>query len=418
MSKMRSNSVRVAMYSPDSVGLGHVRRLSAIAEELTRVRKDVTTLIMAGCAAGSYFSLPEGADFIKLPSLEKIGSNKWKPRSLQIPQETMCNLRTGLVREAIMAFQPDILLVDHNPAGLDNELIPSLEAIQQSRMECEVVLGMRDILGAPADICKQWQAAGIYGLLQEHYNRILVYGSQEIFPAAELYGLGGQLAERVSYCGYVYDANRVSSQDRDGRTPFNKSGSLRLVVTAGGGYDAYEMMSHVVQSAKAFRRHIDVDMLMIAGPLMPEGKYASLSEICSSTSVRLERSRFDLARCVDEADLIITMGGYNTLMEAIGLNKRTIVIPRVGPSAEQMIRAKLFEKLGLVTVHLQQENSPADLARLVAEKLAEPERACCSFNFLGLETAARRLLDRIPAIRTDQQFWKAEPFGRSRRVIC
>lgn len=417
MNEMRSRPLRVAMYSPDSIGLGHVRRLSAIAEELTREREDVTTLIMAGCAAGAYFPLPQRADFIKLPSLEKTGSNEWKPRSLQIPQEAMRNLRASLVREAIMAFQPDILLVDHNPAGLDNELVPALEAIRASRLECEVILGIRDILGAPADIRKQWQAADVYGLLQEHYDRILVYGSQDLFPAAELYGMDGQLAERVSYCGYVYDQGRASTRTCAAPEPFNKGSAARLLVTAGGGHDAYEMMAHVVQSVPMLQHHMDADVLMVAGPLMPEGDYAQLSELCRGTPVRLERSRPDLARCMDQADLIITMGGYNTLMEAIGQNKRTIVIPRTGPSAEQMIRAKLFDKLGLVTAHLHRESSPAGLARLVAEKIAEPDSASLSLQFPGLKTAARTLLHRTPAMRTADELAGAELFVQARRAM-
>jgi predicted glycosyltransferase len=55
---------------------------------------------------------------------------------------------------------------------------------------------------------------------------------------------------------------------------------------------------------------------------------------------------------MDAADLVISMGGYNTICEILSLGKRAIVVPRVHPVQEQWIRAERMAKLGCFqTIH-------------------------------------------------------------------
>ena len=58
------------------------------------------------------------------------------------------------------------------------------------------------------------------------------------------------------------------------------------------------------------------------------------------------------------ADLIVSMGGYNATLEAIALKKPTIIIPRVSPRKEQLIRATKFAELNLIAmIHPDKLNS-------------------------------------------------------------
>ena len=57
----------------------------------------------------------------------------------------------------------------------------------------------------------------------------------------------------------------------------------------------------------------------------------------------------DGLRTLAAADLVVTMASYNTLTEALRLGRPVVVIPRQGPSAEQKLRAELFQARGLVT---------------------------------------------------------------------
>ena len=48
----------------------------------------------------------------------------------------------------------------------------------------------------------------------------------------------------------------------------------------------------------------------------------------------------DLMSYLGAADAVVSMGGYNTISEILSLQKKAIVIPRVRPVQEQLIRAE------------------------------------------------------------------------------
>ena len=60
------------------------------------------------------------------------------------------------------------------------------------------------------------------------------------------------------------------------------------------------------------------------------------------------------------ADRVIAMGGYNTVCEVLSFEKRALIIPRVKPRREQIIRAERLRDLGLIDMlHPDDLNSPA-----------------------------------------------------------
>jgi predicted glycosyltransferase len=63
------------------------------------------------------------------------------------------------------------------------------------------------------------------------------------------------------------------------------------------------------------------------------------------------------------------MAGYNSLCEVVSLRKKALVVPRLGPRAEQRMRAELFQEKGLIDVLDPQEVSPKNLAQRISEDL-------------------------------------------------
>lgn len=56
----------------------------------------------------------------------------------------------------------------------------------------------------------------------------------------------------------------------------------------------------------------------------------------------------DLMSYVNTADTVISMCGYNTITEVLQKGKKAIVIPRIKPGQEQLIRAQSLAKAGLI----------------------------------------------------------------------
>jgi predicted glycosyltransferase len=74
--------------------------------------------------------------------------------------------------------------------------------------------------------------------------------------------------------------------------------------------------------------------------------------------------------CMDAADLVVAMGGYNTACEILTQKKRAIIVPRVKPVQEQCIRAERMSRLGLLRAIHPDALHCAGLMRAVQEELS------------------------------------------------
>jgi predicted glycosyltransferase len=68
------------------------------------------------------------------------------------------------------------------------------------------------------------------------------------------------------------------------------------------------------------------------------------------------------------------MGGYNTVYEILSLRKRLLVVPRVFPRREQLIRAKMLASQGLIEMVHPAHLTPESIRQKVAKMLAAPWR--------------------------------------------
>jgi predicted glycosyltransferase len=81
----------------------------------------------------------------------------------------------------------------------------------------------------------------------------------------------------------------------------------------------------------------------------------------------------DLTSSIAEADLVISMCGYNTMFELIEAQKKIIAVPRGHSGYEQTLRARLLSGIydGLWVIP-QNEFSPKKLAIAIADALEAP----------------------------------------------
>jgi predicted glycosyltransferase len=87
----------------------------------------------------------------------------------------------------------------------------------------------------------------------------------------------------------------------------------------------------------------------------------------------MEVRRFepDLMPLMASATRVVAMGGYNTVCEILRLAKPALIVPRVRPRLEQLVRAERFAALGLIDMLHPDRLSPAALGAWIAS----PDRA-------------------------------------------
>jgi len=393
----------VMMYSHDTIGLGHMRRNSAIAGEVVKMMPRASVLMMVGSPAGVVFDLPFGVDFIKLPSLTKVSRSVWRPGSLRISSAETRDLRTGLIERAVESFRPDILLVDHEPFGVWDELVRVLESLRADPRRPRVVLGLRDILDDPERTRQAWARDGIAARLGGLYDDILIYGDPDIFPSHTAYGLDNLVGGSVRYCGYVTPAQQFRRQESRG------NGVPRIIVAGGGGRDSAPMMERALAGLELMPERVRQNALLISGPLMDTEIRDELERRTARAAVNFRKSVPSLPALLAEADLFVSMAGYNALTEALVIGCPTLVIPRVGPSAEQRIRAKLFAERGLVDTIPIDEATPEALAARFRRVAAGSATRASSFQRDGAYRAAKHIAEHLAA--RHPRFTTALPAG-------
>ena len=362
----------ILMYSHDGYGLGHMRRNLNLAQRLRVALPDTDILMVVGCPTGLFFDLPPGVDFIKLPSIVKVGHGQWRASKLSLDFEATCALRAGLMLQTAQMLRPDLLVVDYLPQGVGGELLPTLDWLRTNVPGARTALGFRDIIDLPERVKAGWAKDGTLDLIDRWYDRVLIYGHSGLFDTATAYGLGERLGDRLVHCGYVAPSPG-SAAAPSGAWGFPDR--RRLLVTAGGGRDGFALLATTLRALRLLPAADCPETIVVAGPLMDDEARGTLEELAQGLPASILRWAGDGRALAAEADLIVTMAGYNTLTECLSLHKKPIVVPRVGPSQEQRMRTELFGRLGLVQPVFPEELSVNRLADVIGRRLAEPAPA-------------------------------------------
>lgn len=374
----------VVMYSHDTIGLGHMRRNSAIARELVQRIPGLSVLMLVGCPAGMVFETHPGVDYVKLPSLSKLGRGVFQTGSLRLDAETTRDMRARIIEGVLSTIRPDVFLVDHEPAGAMDELTSALPLLRA--MGTRTVLGLRDILDAPERTRSSWESAGIDRLITDSYDHILVYGDPRFFASREAYGLDTLKPDAVTECGVV-----TTVRPKQRHRPLVAPG--RIVVSGGGGRDAYPLIEAVIKAVDLLPARRRPLVTAITGPLMDAELRTEAHRLGERAKVTVLEHVSDLPSLMAKADLFITMAGYNSINEALAIGCPIIAVPRLGPSAEQRLRAEALEQRGLAR-YLRREDLNAETLALLMSQPA-PRTPDEPLNINGVRNATDILAEMI-----------------------
>ena len=248
------------------------------------------------------------------------------------------------------------------------------------------VLGLRDILDAPERTTSAWAASGVDRLIAESYDQIFVYGDPRFFSSRDAYGLEALKPGAVTECGVVTTV-RPTQRHRPLMAP------KRIVVSGGGGRDAYPLIETAIKAVGLLPARRRPLVTVITGPLMDPELRAEAHRLGEKAKVTVLEHVPDLPSLMSASDLLITMTGYNSINEALAIGCPIITVPRLGPSAEQRLRAEALERHGLAR-YLRREDLTAErLARLMAEQPPRPSQVTLNIN--GVQNAAACLSEMI-----------------------
>lgn len=391
--------ITVMTYSHDGYGLGHLRRNSTIAASLVQQLPHSSVLMLVGCPVGAFFELPPGVDFIKVPSIIKVGAEAYQPLGIRVSSDKTKMIRAATIAAAAEALQPDVFLVDHVPTGVWGELLPTLHMLKSSKNPPHIVLGIRDIIDSPDVVRELWHREGTYKAIDTYYDEVLIYGCEDMFDAAAEYELRDEVQKNITYCGYVC-SHKPHQNKSQMRRDLGVTKDKLVLVAAGGGHDGYPMMQACMDAFRLLGKDRTFEVMLVAGPLMEHALKQSLRRQGHELNVRVLSHVHESLGYLEAADLVITMAGYNSICEILSLKKKALVIPREGPRAEQKMRSRLFADRGLVDVIYPHELSSAKLATQIVANLEQAESL--TQNEEIIDTDGANFVARLIADRTRQ----------------
>jgi predicted glycosyltransferase len=357
--------MKLMVYSHDAFGLGNIRRMLAICKGILDTLPNVSILLVSGSPMLQSFRIPKGLDYIKLPCLNRGENGELVSKYLGTNLEDTIRLRADLILTAARNFKPDLLLVDKKPYGLRGELSKTVTYLKNKLPRTKLVLLLRDILDSPEKTIKEWQDHNYYKITETLYDRILIVGTPDVFNLCQEYQFSEVMAGKVNYCGYIPKEYNLNRRENIRRELGVKAENKLVLVTPGGGEDGYKIIYNYLAGVDRARQEIikqKIHSLVICGPEMPPEQRRILAQLASTLpNVKIQEFTDDLMGYLDAADKVVCMGGYNTLSEALQLDKQVVVVPRIKPGQEQLIRAERFANLGLLMMIHPDQLTPENI---------------------------------------------------------
>jgi predicted glycosyltransferase len=396
---------RILIYSHDTYGLGNIRRMATIAEALVKGDSSANVLIITGSPMLHAFRLHPRIDYVKLPCLNRTDVGRYEVKHLAISQDSARRMRASIIAAAAIDFDPDILLTDKKPLGVMRELEPTLQILSRRARPPRTYLILRDILDAPEKTREVWARNDYHAQVANYYDEILVVGERNIFDLAVEYAFPLESARKLSYAGYL---KRSAGRTGPGevRASIGVNDERLVLVQTGGGADGAATIDAYLDALEIFGTKAPCKSWINCGPeLNPIDRLRLRTRMAEFPDVIPQDFTEDMNSCINAADAVVSMGGYNSVCEILSLQKPALIIPRTQPVEEQWVRAERFARRGMVDCLHPDDMSGASIHLRLNKLLAYGRSqlvARRSLSLKGLEFLQQRILQGGSTSATDE----------------
>jgi hypothetical protein len=215
------------------------------------------------------------------------------------------------------------------------------------------VLGLREIMDAPHLLDAEWKKNGIMQKIDQYYDSIWVYGPPDFYDPAHRPRCASQRSPQDGLRRFPA-AQRVDQQHLDQcpqRQLYPRDHGRRRR-WFGSRSRRHERLRTGPDAA--------AEGAVVLGPYMPAAERTTLVQ--KGTKIPyIKVIEFDnnMEELIAGAAGVVAMGGYNTYCEILSFDKPALIVPRVKPREEQLLRAQRASELGLVEMLLPDASADA-----------------------------------------------------------
>lgn len=350
--------MEVFIVSQHSVGVGHLSRSTALAQALVEQTGCKVTLFSGGKSVPGY-APPAGVRFIQLPAVERaeIGTMKFAVVGAGCSMEAIAAKRSSVLVEYFHKLRPAVIILEHYPfvperyAGC---LDVFLETVNTDQPDTVVISSVRSMpMGLTNTTAEEVNQA-----LRIRFDHVLHHADPRVFPVNNLgsYVQTALSSIPVTQTGFV---RRPISANVGGEC----SG---LLLTVGGGRDGCSLLLEWIEAAKSACDDAVFPLRVVCGPLMP-AEDRKLIRSQASEDVMVYEHVPDVTPLMLRSRAVVSMGGYNTINEAVSIEKPLLAFPRAS-SPEQTFQVQKYADKQLLLSGAP-ARSRSDIAQLMRELL-------------------------------------------------
>lgn len=386
---------KVLMYSHDTYGLGHIRRSLAIARSLKKCPADI--LILTGSHLVGRFNIPRRVDFVRVPGMIKVTNEQYLPQSMKLDATEVLEIRKSIISATTRVFRPDFFIVDKAPLGLKREVVETLQWLKSDFPSCQSILGLRDVMDSATATIEDWTSKGIYDAMDWLYDEIWVYGCQQFYDQIKEYQIPAHVARKIHFTGYIPRHVPAPEEIRIIRRELHIASHEKLVlVTTGGGGDGHPMVETFLAAFDPCLGGIpeQTRVVVVTGPFISPGNYLQVAKHCKDLNFTTLKFHRFMEGLIGAAEVVVSMGGYNTVCEIVSQRKPFLIVPRRVPREEQLIRAQVLYKEGFCDYLDPRHLSPRSLRSKVLQLLKNGSayrQKMTSFPFTALDFIRNRM---------------------------
>lgn len=375
-------------------GMGHLVRSTEIIRALT---KDFEVCLINGGQIVPGFEFPQEARVVHLPAVWEDG-NKLKPVDSSLTIDEVKESRKQKILATLEEFQPDCIITECFPFSkhkLKFELSPMLKQAKASEKEITIVCSLRDLImtqpmSEDARIRRQEK---VCKLINRYYDLVLFHSDSKLLRLEDSFPSVANLNCEVYYTGYVASASENNSPPiAEDIIGLNRA-EPTIVTSVGGGRHGYPLLQAILAASPILKTALPHKIHCFAGPFMAESEFQQLQQAAADKdNIILRRFTPRLSEYMEKADLSISLGGYNTVMNILKTKVRSLLLPSLNKhqADEQSIRAQKLARLGILDLLQRNDLEPIILARKITSSLkkAPPQN---NFDLDGAKATSSRL---------------------------
>ncbi len=329
---------RILLYYTHKEDLGHsIRILNVIQFLKKRYKNQVEIFVFQGGKIQSFLKIPPDVHWFNLP--HSFYSRAHFRNTTEIPPPSIIAARIKYMTSKIKKVKPHVFINDFFPFGrleCKYELLPVIKELKHRKTKIYASIAYPYFISNPSTFlpfCNLYDNIFIHtpeNIDPKYFYRLIEregHSSKQSYH----YVFNERLREKIIYTGYIAPFNIEKTNRNLIRRKFNAQNKILVVVSRGGGAFYPKIITHSILAKKYLdNKYV---LLVLAGPSTSKEEMKLFKKCFREVKykgVYLKKYTNDFYKILQAADISVSTSGYNTSIELLYLQKKSILIPFIG----------------------------------------------------------------------------------------